>query len=109
MMRRLLMLCALAAACSDYSTGSTQDPPTGTAVDVQDDFFSPPARSEQVGQSVRWTWRGGDSHNVTFADGPASPTQRSGSFERTFGSAGTFTYQCTVHGAAMSGSVTVTN
>ncbi len=109
-MRRLLMLCALAAACSDYSTNPTQEPgPTGTAVDVQDDFFSPAARSVQVGQLVRWTWRGGDSHNVTFADGPASPTQRSGTFERTFGTAGTFTYQCTVHGAAMSGTVTVTN
>jgi len=120
-MRRFLMLCALAAACSGDPTRPAQDPPVppgppgppnpvpGTSVDVQDDFFTPAERSVKVGETVQWTWRGGSSHSVTFPGGPSSQTQSRGTFERTFNSTGNFTYFCTVHGASMSGAVTVTN
>jgi plastocyanin len=61
-----------------------------------------------VGATVTWTWgsNASNGHNVTFAGGPASDTQVSGTFQRTFNTAGTFSYQCTVHGP-MTGEVRV--
>ena len=101
---------AALAACSDY-TGPDDPgtPPSATAsVSVQDDQYVRSAVSVLVGGTVTWTWQGGNQHNVTFSGGaPASATQITGTFNRTFATAGTFTYNCTVHGQAMSGTVTV--
>lgn len=92
-----------AAACSEHTS-----PPNNTAsVSVQDNQYSPAAATVAVGTTVTWTWTGANQHDVTFSGGPASPTQASGTYQRTFNSAGTFNYQCSVHGAFMSGSVTV--
>ena len=102
----------IVAACSDYSSGPG-DPgdggvPSATAsVNVEDDQFVRAAVQVVQGGQVQWTWRGNTQHNVTFTGGPASPTQASGTFQRTFPTAGTFNYMCTIHGQSMSGSVTV--
>ncbi len=68
----------------------------------------------RVGDTVRWTWVGGD-HSVTsgacctgdgrFNDGPTSQTGHT--FSRTFTSAGNVPYFCVVHGNAMTGMVVV--
>ena len=79
---------------------------TSNDVTVGDNFFSPSATTVPVG-SVTWTWSGSMSHNVTFDDGNASPTQASGTYTRRFSAAGTYSYHCTIHGAAMSGTITV--
>lgn len=47
------------------------------------------------------------SHNVAFDQGPGSVTQSSGIFARSFPTAGTYAYHCTIHGASMSGRVVV--
>jgi plastocyanin len=70
-----------------------------------------------VGATVNWTWNTctGDvysgqtcvAHSVTFDDGPASATQEKGTFTRSFTAAGTYTYHCAVHGAAMTGKIVV--
>src|SRR4051812_27439997 len=71
--------------------------------------FSPAALTVPLNTTVTWNWSsGGVVHNVTFQDGATSGNKSSGSFQRTFGTAGTFNYMCTIHGAVMSGSVTVT-
>jgi plastocyanin len=91
-------------------------------VAVNSGAFSPADISIVKGTTVRWNWdtctsTGGDpyggggqqtcvAHNVTF-DGFSSTTQSTGSWAHTFDQAGTFAYQCTVHGAAMSGRVVV--
>ena len=80
---------------------------TSGAVTVADNSFTPNATTVVPGTTVTWTWAGAVQHNVTFDDGTASITQRSGTFARTFSTAGTFPYHCTIHGAAMSGTVTV--
>lgn len=103
---------AALAACSDYTGPGEPDPgtpPSATAsVSVQDDQFVRSAVSVLVGGTVTWTWRGGNLHNVTFSgDGTASATQTAGTFNRVFATAGTFRYNCTVHGQAMSGTITV--
>jgi plastocyanin len=66
---------------------------------------------------VTWTWNscssdgyGGTTcvaHSILFDDGTASGSQSDGSWARTFTTAGTYKYHCTIHGAAMSGTITV--
>lgn len=102
---------ALAACSSEY--GSEPDPvdpgpPTAAAgVNVVDDQFVNNSVRVLEGGTVTWTWQGNNLHNVTFQGGQASETQTDGTFEREFPTAGVFSYMCTVHGAAMSGTVTV--
>ena len=79
---------------------------TTNAVDVRDNSFDPSQTTVAPGTTVTWTWRGSATHDVTFADGQASPRQSSGTYARTFPAAGTFGYQCSIH-SGMSGTVTV--
>ena len=110
----------LAGACGggDEATGprNTPTPPGGIA--VTNNAFSPAAKTIPVGTTVTWAWStcsGGDiygpetcvAHGVNFDDGTDSPTQEKGSYSRTFTTAGSYPYHCAIHGAAMSGSVTV--
>lgn len=68
------------------------------AVNVDDNFFSSDDVTIATDGTVTWTWVGSDGHNVTFDAGPPnSVTQSSGDFNRTFPSAGTFNYVCTIH------------
>jgi plastocyanin len=103
--------------------GSTSPPPLGNTtppvdgISVTNNAFSPAAKTVSAGTTVRWAWNtcSGDSyggqtcvdHSVTFDDGVTSATQDQGTFSRAFNTAGTYNYHCSVHGAAMSGSVTV--
>ena len=103
--------------------GSTTDPGTTSQlgpndVDIVNTSFSPSVRTVAAGSTVTWHWddcsnNGYGStcvtHNVTFDDGSgvASSSQSSGTFSRTFATAGTFKYHCTIHGAAMSGTIVV--
>jgi plastocyanin len=98
------------AACSDSSGPNPIDegPPTAAAdVNVVDDQYVANSVRVLEGGTVTWTWQGNNLHNVTFQGGPASDTQTDGTFEREFPTAGVFRYMCTVHGAIMSGTVTV--
>lgn len=103
-----VLLALMAARCSDPSgPGDVSPPSSPNAVDVRDNFYNLASTTVPVGTTVTWTWRGGNSHDVSFADGVASPVQSSGTYARQFTSAGTYTYICTVHGSAMSGRVIV--
>ena len=82
-------------------------PPAAAAVSVEDNFFDPSSARVAVGGTVTWTWNGAFNHNVTFASGTNSATQASGTFVRDFPTAGSFAYSCTIHGAAMSGTIVV--
>jgi plastocyanin len=115
-MRRKSVLRALAIVALAGCGGGGSDTPTGptgggtTGVTVGNNFFSPASLSVATGATVTWTWAMGDTlHTVTFDDNaPGSNPQSSGTFQRTFATAGTYTYFCSVHGrAVMSGSVTV--
>ena len=125
-MRGFFSVAALAAlvtlaACGGYgstgpyggmqgSGGNTGGTNTTNAISIGNDFFSPSSTTVPVGTKVTWTWNSnGTAHTVTFDDGaPGSGTQSSGTFSRTFSTAGTYTYYCQIHGkAAMSGSITV--
>jgi len=116
-MRRTVLVTAFAfaaiatASCSNSTYGGGSCTGTATNVSVCDNFYSPNASAIAAGSSITWTWRGSTNHSVTFQTGPValggSATMSSGTFTQTFTTPGTYTYQCLVHGAAMSGSVTV--
>jgi plastocyanin len=106
-------------------TGSGTNPNTNpNTVMLVDSTFNPSTITVKSGTTVTWQWSactdttGGYgygngtaciTHQIMFDDGSgtASPKQDQGSFNRTFSSAGTFKYHCTVHGSYMSGQVVV--
>jgi plastocyanin len=83
-----------------------------TTVQVADFSFTPSTLLNiPTGTTITWQWQGTTAlHNVTFdavAGAPAAiPNATSGSGQRQFNTAGTFTYSCTNH-AQMTGSITV--
>jgi len=84
-----------------------------TTVQVRNNFFNPDAVTVPQNTIVTYDWGTGPTlaHNVTFAAMAGAPgnigDQTSGSVNRTFGTVGTFNYQCTHH-PGMTGTVTVT-
>lgn len=100
--RRSILLAALvaAAACSDGGSGPG---PEGDIL-VENNDFDPSSLDVAPGASVVWAWSsGGVTHNVTFDDGEQSGNRSSGTYTRTFATAGTYPYHCTIHGSATSG------
>jgi len=90
-----------AADTVTFSTTATALPSAAT-VTVGDNFFSPDSVRIGVGGMVTWDWgAGGVTHNVTFDNVAGAPTdiadRNSGTQSRTFGTGGTFNYQCTIH------------
>ncbi|HET9726457.1 MAG TPA: plastocyanin/azurin family copper-binding protein [Gemmatimonadales bacterium] len=109
---RALAIASLAACGGGGGSDTTTGPSAGGGgndVTVGNNFFSPANLSVATGATVTWSWAMGDvEHQIAFVDGaPGSAKQSSGTFQRTFGSAGTYSYFCTVHGQAMSGTITV--
>jgi plastocyanin len=90
-----------------FGATGTGAPPLQANVTVGDNVFNPGSSTIAAGGQVTWTWGGSNSHNVTFPAGTSSSTQTAGTFSRTFPTAGTFNYQCSIHGAAMSGTIVV--
>lgn len=122
-MVRLLAVAAIAgaAACGN-STGYTNPPPapppppppgghsTTITVGKGGNNFSPTPDTVPHG-TVTFQWDAASAtHNVTWDTGPGTLPTNSGnqaagaSYQATLG-AGTYTYHCTIHGAAMSGTI----
>jgi plastocyanin len=129
-MKGVFALLAVASLCAcgggsgstspntNNSTPKVNTAPPAGGISVTNNQFSPATKTVAVGTSVQWAWNTctGDayngqtcvSHSVTFDDGSlSSPLQDEGSFTKSFATAGTFTYHCSVHGAAMTGTITV--
>jgi plastocyanin len=75
--------------------------------------FSPDSVTVRVGGTVTFTWAAGSSlHGVNWTSSPTtlpanSANLISGTYPVTLNAAGTYTYNCTVHGASMSGTIEV--
>jgi len=87
----------------------TVQPPAATFVDATTgNAFNPQQVDVTVGSTVGW--RFATTHNVTFAATAGAPSNitdtGSGTVSRTFNTAGTFNYQCTIH-LGMTGTVVV--
>ncbi|MEP6491135.1 MAG: plastocyanin/azurin family copper-binding protein [bacterium] len=96
------------AACGSDSNTAPEVPTSTNAVSVVNDAFTPANIQISAGTTVTWTLAANAvQHNVTFSDGVASANLNAGAtYTRTFATAGTFSYHCTIH-AGMNGSVTV--
>jgi plastocyanin len=91
-------------------------PPTG-GISVTNNLFTPDAKTVSVGTAVTWAWNSCTdngyngmscvTHDIVFDDGRTSGALSSGTYNRTFTAAGVYPYHCSIHGAAMSGSITV--
>ena len=93
------VLIALALILPDF--GPTAWGVTTVTVVVGDDLFSPASITNSVGDSVKWTWQGVNSHSSTGLGVPASwDSGIHGNgfvFTQKFSTAGTFPYRCVVH------------
>jgi plastocyanin len=95
-------LATFVGACEVTNQGQVIAPtvPGVTVADVSG--FTPSSITISAGDSITFSWFGNNTyaHNVTFTTDTvlASPTQKLGLFTVTFAHAGTYQYECTVHG-----------
>lgn len=110
----VLVLAASCGGSTPAPSGATPTPAAATcsgsggeAVAVANFSFTPQSASVTKGTVVTWTNTAPGPHTVTFDGGPDCGQLAAGaSVSRTFDTAGTFTYHCTIH-PAMTGSVIV--
>jgi plastocyanin len=101
-MRRVVVLAVAAALAAPASALAAERP-----VSISSSTFLPSRALALVDDTVRWTNKDFVAHNVTFADGTASPDlARTHAYARQFTARGTFGYRCTLH-TGMTGSVVV--
>jgi len=94
--------------------------PTAVTVTVGDNFFrsqrnttsNPAVDTIAAGGSVTWTWGAGTAatHSVESTGSPSftsSTIKNSGTYVFQFNTPGTYTYDCAVHGLAMTGTIVV--
>lgn len=90
-------------------------PPTGTAAVIAgNNFFTPFATTVATGTAVTWTWTGTGivPHSVRSTGSPSFPSSSimnvdGSAYTFTFTVPGVYNYDCEVHGAFMSGTITV--
>jgi plastocyanin len=85
--------------------------PAPTIVNVANNFYNPTPITITHGSSVKWVWVNG-GHSVSSTGANTFPSSDILSAGDTFGpilffTPGVYTYECAVHGAAMTGSITV--
>lgn len=102
-----LILALPLAACGSDSTGPDGDDVVTIEMRTGN-VFSPATRQVPAGTTVRWVNEDAVPHNTTSTQGAwaSSNLQPDQTFQRTFGTAGTFPYECTIH-PGMTGTITV--
>jgi plastocyanin len=100
--------CGKSSSYNSGSGGSGGNPPPTGSVSIVNMSFSSSSITVYVGTTVTWTNNDAMAHTVTsdnnnFDSGNIGP---GGKYSRTFSTAGTFPYHCTIH-PTMTGTVTV--
>ncbi|MCI0413480.1 cupredoxin domain-containing protein, partial [bacterium] len=97
-----------------FLLGSATGLLAAVGVSVEDNFFTPSNITVPIGTTIIWTHNGRNLHTVTSGspDAPSglfdSGNMSSGqTFQFTFNSPGTIPYYCRIHGASMTGTITV--
>jgi plastocyanin len=103
----LLAIAVALAGCAGGATASPS-PVATTTVDLPKSYkYVPAAIVVDAGATVTWTNNDDFTHNVTFGQEPALTMEPGASVTRSFPTAGTFAYLCSLHPNDMTGSVTV--
>lgn len=73
--------------------------PTGAAVQIKDDAFSPQTLTVVAGQTVAFTNNDDDAHTVTATDGSfdSKGLDTSGVWKHAFAKPGVYAYFCELH------------
>jgi plastocyanin len=87
---------------------STPLPDGAALVSIVDFGYMPGTMRIHAGQTVLWRNDGREEHDVTGEDWHSGPMEPTVDYRQTFGSAGTFTYRCTVH-PDMTGAIIVSS
>ena len=104
----LLLALVTVLACSPRDS-SAVEPVATTEVQLPKSYrFEPAAITVPVGSTVTWTNDDNFTHDVAFEGSEPMKLSPGDSTTRTFESAGTFPYQCTLHPQDMQGTVEVT-
>jgi plastocyanin len=110
---------AVAAVAVPVASGAgSKHKQTVKKVAVADNFFAPTKLTIKKGNAISFVWKKTNlnSHNVTLIKGPkgvrhskfTSVTGATGMhFKRTFTTAGTYHFECTIHPETMNLTVTV--
>jgi len=69
--------------------------------------FEPATLTVAAGATVTWINQDGSNHNVSFDDQQSGRMKQGASWSRTFQTPGEYRYQCSIHGATMSGTIIV--
>ncbi|MEO7964446.1 MAG: plastocyanin/azurin family copper-binding protein [Gemmatimonadaceae bacterium] len=97
------LACGGNSSDSPITTPPVVTPVATSSVNVNDNTFSPEAAEISINAPLTWTWQGAAQHNVTFEDGKeSSGTKAAGTHSRTFATAGTYRYRCTIHSSGFS-------
>jgi plastocyanin len=127
----VVALASVGIACSSSDNGGTVNTPSASAstpaagacstpspeapvnVKATDSLkFDPPNITVKTCQLVIWTVTGSLPHTVTATSGAnfdSGTKQRLETYTQGFPTAGTIHYYCKIHGASMSGTITVTS
>jgi plastocyanin len=107
----MVVLAVAAAGCGSSTSASDTVGPSGggNAVSISVSSYKPATITVAPGTTVTWTNNDPVVHTVTADDGSwdSGNLSQGRTFSRTFDTAGTYTYHCTVH-PWMVGTVIVT-
>ena len=96
-----------------YTVVEAPDAPLTATVNLLASSFSPSSVTIKNGGTVTWNNNSGVQHNLLWDDDPPAGVTDVDPFNSgqtrpfTFNGTGTFDYHCSIHGASMSGTVTV--
>lgn len=105
----LFTIILLGLTLSVFATMNGQGDKAGSEVSIVNSKYEPKKLSVVEGSTVKWTNKEG-SHTVTSDDDAfnSKVLQPNDSFSYQFTKPGTYQYHCKLHGASMSGTITVT-
>ncbi len=78
----------------------------GSSVTIENFAFAPARLTVSAGTTVTWTNQDGSNHFVKFADAGSSRLKKGATYTRTFSTAGSYTYECSIH-PSMTGTIVV--
>ena len=104
----LSLLFSTILVCCSKSGSNNNSPAATNTVSMANMAFSPATITVTVGTTVTWKNNDNMTHTVTANDNSfdSGNIAASGSFTKTFSTAGTYPYRCTLH-SPMTGSVVV--
>ncbi|HXL53987.1 MAG TPA: plastocyanin/azurin family copper-binding protein [Gemmatimonadales bacterium] len=111
---------ALVAACGGVTSPGGGGGPVGNVTvgnilfrSVRNGTQNPAVDTIAAGDSITWVWNAAGSHSIQSTGTPdifrnsVVMSEANDTYTVTFRNPGTYTYQCAVHGAAMTGRIVV--